>query len=123
MKFIILMNDKETEVKVTDIKDLKKEIINSVSDRKPATPSMKITEAQDQILKGYKVGTESEMVTNPFSEESVLLCPEAIAMYDIIIGCQVTLENNYSDKVVEMFDAARDVFRQNWPKEYMILLD
>ena len=62
------------------------------------------------------VGTESELITNPFSGESVMLVPEAVAVYDTIKGCEL-----FGD-----YDGVRkglDWFAKNFPEEYMILLD
>lgn len=62
------------------------------------------------------VGTESETVTNPFSGESVLLEPQAVAVYDTIMGAQM-----FND-----FKTVRkglDWFRRYFPAEYMVLLD
>ena len=38
--------------------------------------------------KGLTVGTKSETITNPFSGESCVLSPEAVAVYDTIKGCE-----------------------------------
>lgn len=84
---------------------------------------MKITKREARILDGYKVGSENETVTNPYSKKSVELCPEAIAMFDIIVGCKAFLHNSYDKKTAELHDAALDVFIRNWPDAYMILLD
>jgi hypothetical protein len=62
------------------------------------------------------VGSENEMVTNPFSGESVELIPEAVAVYDTIMGAQMF--NDY--KTVRK---GLDWFRKHFPQEYMILLD
>jgi hypothetical protein len=62
------------------------------------------------------VGSENEMVTNPFSGESVELIPEAVAVYDTIMGAQMF--NDY--KTVRK---GLDWFRRHFPQEYMILLD
>ena len=62
------------------------------------------------------VGTESEVITNPFSGESVELKPEAVAVYDTIMGAQHF--NDY--KTVRK---GLDWFRRHFPQEYMILLD
>lgn len=67
-------------------------------------------------FKGMFVGTECEMVVNPFSGESCLLSPEAVAVYDTIRGCEL-----FGD-----YDGVRkglDWFRKNYPTEYMVLLD
>ncbi len=55
-------------------------------------------------------------VKNPFSGESCVLCPEAIAMYDLIKGAEML-------KDYEIFDKAMAAFIKRWPKEYMILLN
>lgn len=67
-------------------------------------------------FKDIFVGTESEMVTNPFSGESILLSPEAVAVYDTIKGCE--LFGDY-----EGVRKGLDWFIDNYPKEYMVLLD
>ncbi len=40
-------------------------------------------------FKDLLIGTESELVTNPFSGESCTLTPEAVAVYDTIRGCEM----------------------------------
>ena len=55
-------------------------------------------------------------VKNPFSGESVMLTPEAVAVYDTIQGCEMT--GNY-----KMLRKGLDWFRKNYPAEYMVLLD
>jgi hypothetical protein len=55
-------------------------------------------------------------VTNPFSGEGCLLEPDAVAVYDMITGGNLT--GNY-----ELVRQGCDWFRQHFPKQYMILLD
>lgn len=55
-------------------------------------------------------------VKNKLTGASCMLEPEAVAVYDTIIGSVFT--GNY-DKMYE----GLDWFRENYPKEYMILLD
>ena len=62
------------------------------------------------------VGTESELITNPFSGESILLKPEAVAVYDTLRGCEMLSDYKGLRKGL-------DWFRQHFPAEYMILLD
>jgi len=62
------------------------------------------------------VGTETEMITNPFSGESCLLSPEAVAVYDTLKGCEL-----FGDW--EGVRKGLDWFRQYYPREYMVLLD
>jgi hypothetical protein len=62
------------------------------------------------------IGTEYEVITNPFSGESVSLTPEAVAVYDTLKGCEM----------VGDYDGVRkglDWFMKHFPKEYFILLD
>ena len=55
-------------------------------------------------------------VTNPFSGESCMLTPEAVAVYDSMMGAEMT--GDY-----KMLRKGLDWFRQYFPKEYMVLLD
>jgi len=56
-------------------------------------------------------------IENPYSGAKCTLEPVAIAIYDFIKGCEVT------GKYGRDFDKARDTFCENWPDEYMTLLD
>ena len=56
-------------------------------------------------------------VENPFSGEKCMLEPVAIAIYDFIKGCECI------GHFPKDFDKARDTFCENWPDEYMTLLD
>jgi hypothetical protein len=67
-------------------------------------------------FKDITVGTEAEMITNPFSGESCLLSPEAVAVYDTIRGCE--LFGDYAG-----VRKGLDWFRKYYPAEYMVLLD
>lgn len=53
-------------------------------------------------------------VTNPFSGESAMLCPEAIAVYDYIKGAEY-LGHSFREQL--------HYFMKKWPAEYMTLLD
>ena len=62
------------------------------------------------------VGEEKEMISNPFSGQSCLLEPDAVAVYDTVMGA-----NQFGDyKTVRK---GLDWFMKYFPKEYMILLD
>jgi hypothetical protein len=67
-------------------------------------------------FKDIFVGTQSEVVTNPFSGESCTLTPEAAAVYDTIKGCEMFGDYKGVRKGL-------DWFRKEFPEEYMILLD
>ena len=62
------------------------------------------------------VGTQPETVTNPFSGQSITLTPEAVAVYDTIMGCQYTQDYRTMEKGL-------DWFRRHFPEAYMVLLD
>jgi len=55
-------------------------------------------------------------VKNPFSGESCMLTPEAVAVYDTIKGCEMV--GDY-----DMVAKGLDWFAENFPSEYMVLLD
>jgi len=59
---------------------------------------------------------EPVQVTNPFSGQSCMLVPEAVAVYDCITGANLT--GNY-----DMVRKGLDWFMEHFPEEYMILLD
>ena len=59
---------------------------------------------------------EPVLITNRLSGESCMLTPEAVAVYDTIIGAEM----------VGRYDIVRqglDWFREHFPNEYYILLD
>ena len=60
--------------------------------------------------------TEPVKVSNPFSGESCMLEPDAVAVYDCIMGGN--MPGNYS-----IVEKGCDWFRRHFPKEYMVLLD
>lgn len=55
-------------------------------------------------------------VTNPFSGESCMLTPEAVAVYDVIKGAEMLGDWDVVQKGIEWFI-------DNFPTEYMTLLD
>jgi hypothetical protein len=62
------------------------------------------------------VGTESEMITNPFSGESVMLAPEEVAVYDTLKGCEIFGDYDGLRKGINWFI-------ENNAEAYMVLLD
>ena len=62
------------------------------------------------------VGTDNEVITNPFSGESITLSPDAVAVYDTIMGCQMIGDYKTMRKGLEWFS-------RHEPKAYMVLLD
>ena len=59
---------------------------------------------------------EPVKVTNPFSGESCMLTPAAVAVYDTIKGCEMVGDYKTVRKGL-------DWFAENFPSEYMTLLD
>ena len=67
-------------------------------------------------FKDMDIGSKSEEITNPFSGNSCMLEPEAVAVYDVIKGAEM----------LGRYDTVRkglDWFIDNYPSEYMTLLD
>jgi len=62
------------------------------------------------------LGTESEVVANRFTGQSVTLPPDAVAVYDAIIGADMFGQ-------YKMVRKGLDWFRRYYPAEYMVLLD
>jgi hypothetical protein len=60
--------------------------------------------------------TEPVEVRNRFGGESCMLTPEAVAVYDTIMGSELIGDYKTVRKGL-------DWFRKHYPKEYMILLD
>lgn len=62
------------------------------------------------------IGCKPEYVTNPWSGESILLSPEALAVYDFLLGCEAT--GNYDN-----YYEAREYFAERWLDAYRVLVD
>jgi hypothetical protein len=62
------------------------------------------------------VGTESEVIANPFSGEKIELDPVAVAVYDVIKGAEFL--GDY-----ETVRKGLDWFIDHYPDAYMVLLD
>ena len=60
--------------------------------------------------------TEAVEVRNPFSGETCMLEPDAVAVYDSITGANMTGDYKTVRKGL-------DWFRKHFPAEYMVLLD
>ena len=59
---------------------------------------------------------EPVMVKNPFSGDECLLTPEAVTVYDVIKGAEMLGDYSTVRKGINWFI-------DNFPKEYMVLLD
>lgn len=71
-----------------------------------------------ELPKWYDGGkyTEGDTVTNPFSGETYELTANELAMYDLIMGSQVTGHYDLTAKGLDWFRTAN-------PEAYKILLD
>ena len=89
------------------------------------------TETNTQKLPKWFDGkhySNGEMVTNPFSKDTYYLNGTELSMYDFIMGCNSIFEeddifNPTNPKLIRDFNRARDWFRKNNSKAYMILID
>lgn len=77
---------------------------------------MEITEDEKKLIDGIQIGTENEVVKNPYTGASVELCPEAVALYDLIKGAEMLADH-------ATVETGLGIFLKNWPREYMVLLD
>ena len=64
------------------------------------------------------IDKEPVKVTNPFSGDSVMLEPDEVAVYDVIMGSQLKKKPNY-----DLVRKGIDWFIEHNPKAYMVLLD
>lgn len=78
--------------------------------------TIKLTAKEKKLLSELELGSGPETIKNTYSNESVLLEPQAVALHDYIKGCEVM--NLHVDK-----QFALDLFRKLYPDEYSILLD
>ena len=70
------------------------------------------------------VYTEGDTVTNPFSGEEYKLTAAQLAMYDFIMGAQMTFEmGNTDEEIIKDFYKGLDWFRSTDSAGYMVLLD
>ena len=62
------------------------------------------------------IDTEPQKVANRFTGETVMLEPEAVAVYDVIMGAEMM-------GLYKEMQQGLTWFRKNYPSEYMTLLD
>ena len=70
-----------------------------------------------------EVFADAETVSNPFTGESILLSPDAVAVYDVIMGMQWLAEQTNDEEHWDIVRAGLDWFRKHEPRAYMVLLD
>ena len=83
---------------------------------------MKRSKALDRTLAklAFALPVNLEVRQNPFSGQTALLEPEAVQLYDFITTRKWACGKDYTRAV---WDNARYYFYQQWPEEYMALLD
>ena len=69
-------------------------------------------------FEGIEIFEDSEIVENPFSGESIEIPADAVAVYDTIMGLQLTKNPRW-----DLVRSGLDWFRKHEPKAYMVLLD
>jgi len=69
-----------------------------------------------KLFEGIQIGSHNEVVTNPYSGSGAELPPDAVAVYDVVLGAE-RLED------YERVRAGLDWFRKYFPDEFMVLLD
>lgn len=90
----------------------------------PRLMGVKLNKDELRILGDLRIDTKNEVIKNQFSGQEAELHPIAVALYDLIIGMQIGVKMISIDpEGVRRWNAAISVFRNNWPTEYMILLD
>lgn len=99
-------------------------IFEWLGQEQPTEFKMKLTKIEREAIKGLRVGKDNEVVSNYYSGVEVELCPEAVAIYDLVKGCERSLHSDPNNEdLLNLFYTSRDIFIANWPKEYYLLLD
>lgn len=123
MKIIIDYQGKTKEVESKDLQNAQ-DLANVMSELmhepkridKNNTHGIKMTPEEQKALDGLIIYGEGGTVVNPFSGVEVKLSAEALSVYDLLKGCEVSGNS-------DMFFTARDVFIKNWPEHYSTLID
>lgn len=66
---------------------------------------------------------EPKEITNPFSGEKYTLEPDAVAVYDVIMGEQISEARGLAKCDWDKVRKGIDWFQEYEPKAYMVLLD
>ena len=67
---------------------------------------------------------EGDVVTNPYSGESIELNNVELSMYDFVNGANFVIEmGSHNEKLIKELQDGLYWFRVNNPKAYMVLLD
>jgi hypothetical protein len=77
---------------------------------------LKVNKEEQALIDSLDIGTENEVIKNPYTGHSIELDPTAVALHDFIKGCEML-------ELYEKMSLALGIFRQNYPDAYMVLLD
>jgi hypothetical protein len=77
---------------------------------------VKLSARDQKLMNELQVGTKSQVVTNPFSGQSIELEASAVALYDFIRGCEAM-------GLYNQLNQSLSIFRRKWSDAYMVLLD
>ena len=75
-----------------------------------------MSKRDDTLMASLNIGTDSEVIRNPFSGKSCEVDAEGVALYDFIKGCEAT-------QLYDKMEQALTLFRKLYPNEYYTLLD
>ena len=75
-----------------------------------------MSKRDDTLMASLNIGTDSEVIRNPFSGKSCEVDAEGVALYDFIKGCEAT-------QLYDKMEQALTLFRRKYPNEYYTLLD
>jgi hypothetical protein len=75
-----------------------------------------LNKTEQALVDSLLIGTEKEVIENPYSGQSIECEPEAVALHDFIKGCEAL-------RLHDKFSLALGIFMKKYPEEYMVLLD
>ena len=81
-----------------------------------STPTPTPREQAVKLFPDIVIFSKKEFIANRFTGEEIELEPEAVAVYDLVMGAEM----------LGMYKIVRkglDWFKQHYPKEYLVLLD
>lgn len=77
---------------------------------------VKLCKRDQDLINSLEIGSSSETIVNPWSQNSCELEPQAVALYDYIQGAQSL---NWQKEL----RIGLTLFRKLYPDAYMVLLD
>jgi hypothetical protein len=77
---------------------------------------IKFNKTEQTIISGLAIGTENEIVANPYSGETIELKPLEVAVYDYVKGCEAM-------RLHDKMRVGISIFIKLNAKAYKVLLD